>query len=137
MRRLLLLGLIPLAACQVETVKCGQVPAVTGNWRYTATETTPIRATVSGTLLITSATCDAIVGQMDVVQTDATGATQHLAGPITGQAIDGTSFQFSAYLDATPRQHLATVSHGDSLSGSWVNTGGPQSATGTFGGRLQ
>jgi hypothetical protein len=132
-----LLGLLALAACQMEsTSTCSQVPAVVGNWHYSSVEETPVHASVTGTLSITSASCSSIVGQMDVVQTDANGATQRLAGPVTGQVVDGSSFQFDAFLEATPRQHLASI-HGDSLSGSWVSTAGTQSATGTFGGKRQ
>lgn len=136
MRAILLLALVPLAACQVTTSQCSAVPAVVGTWRYSATETTPVRTSISGTLSITSANCSAIVGQLDVVQTTATGATQRLAGPITGQVVDGSSFQFDAYIDASPRQHLASLK-GDSLNGSWVSTDGSQAATGTFGGKRQ
>ena len=137
MKRLLVFGIVALAACQMDTTSsCTDVPAVVGNWRYSSVEDTPVHATVSGTLTITSASCSGIVGQMDVVQTDAAGATQRLAGPVTGQVVDGSSFQFNAFLEATPRQHLASI-HGDSLSGSWVSTAGTQPATGTFGGRRQ
>jgi hypothetical protein len=135
-RRFLPLALLPLAACQLTTTECSAVPSVTGTWRYSASETAPVRASVSGTLSITSASCSGIVGQLDVVETTATGATLRLAGPITGQVVDGSSFQFDAFLEGTPRQHLALLK-GDSLTGSWVSTDGTQAASGTFGGRRQ
>ena len=137
MRHFFVLGFVVVAGCQMDTASsCSSVPPIVGAWRYSATEETPARAAISGTLSITSASCEAIVGSMDVVETTATGGTQRLAGPITGQVVDGTSFQFNAFLEATPRQHLASFK-GDSLSGSWVNANGGQAETGSFEGKRQ
>ena len=127
---------IALAGCQMETAACTQVPAVVGTWRYSAVEEAPVHATVSGTLSITSASCDAVVGSMDIVETSATGGNQRLAGPVTGQVIDAMSIQFDAFVDSNPWKHLAVLA-GDSLSGSWVSVSGTQSESGTFGGRRQ
>ena len=136
MRRWLLLAPILLAGCQAETSTCTQAPPVVGTWRYAGVEQTPLRATMTGTLSISSASCDGIAGQLDVMQTDASGTTRRLAGPVTGQAVDGVSFRFNAFLDANPRQHIASFA-GDSLWGSWLSTDGTQSATGTFAARRQ
>ncbi|HEY3935148.1 MAG TPA: hypothetical protein VGL65_11100 [Gemmatimonadales bacterium] len=137
MRTFLVLGLIGVGGCQMETTaSCSAVPPIVGRWSYTATESSPVHANLSGTLSITSASCDGIVGSMDVLESDAAGGQQRLAGPITGQVVDGKSFQFSAFIDATPRQHLASVT-GDSVSGSWVEAAGSASASGTFGGRKE
>ena len=136
MRRLWVFAAIALAGCQMETATCTQIPAVVGTWRYSAVEDTPVHATVSGTLTITSASCDAVVGSMDIVETSAAGGTQRLAGPVTGQVIDARSFQFDAFVESNPWKHLASVA-GDSLSGSWVSVSGTQAESGTFGGRRQ
>lgn len=136
MKSLCALAAILLSACQMETAACTQVPAVVGTWRYSAVEEAPVHATVSGTLSITSASCDAVVGSMDIVETSAAGGTQRLAGPVTGQVIDARSFQFDAFVESNPWKHLASVT-GDSLSGSWVSVSGTQTASGTFGGRRQ
>ncbi|HEY4100288.1 MAG TPA: hypothetical protein VGM20_05355 [Gemmatimonadales bacterium] len=132
---MLVIAAIATAGCQMDaTASCSAVPNIVGTWRYAATESSPVHASIAGTLSITSASCDGIVGSMDVVESDQGGGQQRLAGPLTGQVVDGASFQFSAFVDGNARQHLASVA-GDSVSGSWVESAA--AASGTFGGRKE
>lgn len=135
-KRLWLFAPILIGGCQMDTLTCGDIPAVIGTWRYTGVEQSPMHATMIGTLSISSVSCSAIVGELDVQQTDALGTTQRRAGPVTGQVIDAVSFRLDAFLETTPRQHIVAL-RGDSLSGSWVSVDGTQAVTGTFSARHQ
>lgn len=136
MKFVLLLCLGTLAACQPESSNCSAVPSAVGTWRYSAAQATPVRASITGTLVFGVISCEAVTGQIDVIVTDAAGGTRRLAGPITGEVIDGKSLQFNAYVEATPWQHVGSFV-GDSLSGSWVSAVSGQTETAVFGGRRQ
>ncbi len=139
MSRLLLVFGIALScfACSVPTEACTSGADVKGTWRYSAVQDAPAGTTLSGTLAITQQNCGGFTGQLDVVQTSALGSSQHIGGPVTGRVIDAVSIRFDAVLEATPRQHLATIS-GDSVSGTWLLLDGQgHTASGTFGGRRE
>lgn len=133
-RALLLAGLLVLGGCAVATAPCQSSVPVTASWRYSALQDAPTHATLSGTLAVTHQTCADFTGQLDVSEVSAAGVTRRIAGPVSGKVIDANSVRFDAWLEAVPRQHIATLS-GDSLSGTWVLVDGAGStASGAFGG---
>jgi len=125
---------LALGACQVPVDTCGAGSSVLGAWHYAGQQDAP-PARSAGTLTVTSESCDGFRGLLDLIETDGTGRTRRLSGPVSGRMIDGTSIRFDAFLEAAPRQHLASL-HGDSVQGSWLAVGGPStsSLTGTFTG---
>jgi hypothetical protein len=138
---LLLAALTALAAsaCAVATEPCpaGGTASVVGSWRYAGIELAPLRTTLSGTLAVTKQSCGEFTGQVDLIEVNAQGGTRRLAGPVSGTVIDASSLRFDAFLEAVPRQHLATLA-GDSLAGTWLAVDGAgQTVSGTFGGRRE
>jgi hypothetical protein len=135
MMRALLPGALLLAAgCTVATAPCESTAPVQATWRYAAVEDTPAHATLSGTLAISRQDCAGFTGQLDVIEVSAGGVSRRIAGPVSGSVIDATSLRFDAWLEGSPRQHLATLA-GDSLAGTWVLVdGGGSVASGSFGG---
>ncbi len=105
---------------------------VLGQWSYSATQTSPAAATLSGTLLLTVQNGREFQGTLDVIQQDGQGGIAHLAGVVSGQVLDSTSVVFTAFLDVSGRQHLAKLAH-DSVQGSWVEqAGGQVTGSGAF-----
>jgi hypothetical protein len=119
-------------ACRATTDCAAATPPVLlGSWTYTATQTSPTTANLSGTLQITSQCGRQIGGTLDVTQTDPGGGNpQRLTGPVSGVLLDTASVDFDAYLSATPRRHDATVRSDSMKGGSWFEVGGP---SGSFG----
>jgi hypothetical protein len=132
-RLLLVLGLVGLGGCSSVNVACETSSPLVGSWRYAATRQTPEPGTAAGTLSITTAGCGVLTGQLDITETNEAGATQRLAGMVTGAVFDDGSIRFDAELPGGARQHLATVV-GDSLEGNWASVGGTFAASGSFGG---
>lgn len=122
-----------VAACAPVSETCRSEASVVGNWRYSAIEQAPVRATLTGTLSVTQQSCGNFSGTLNVVEVTAQGGSRQLSGPINGQVVDAGSLQFDAFLEADARQHLASIA-GDSLTGTWIlvdPTG--TSPSGTFG----
>ena len=107
-----------------------------GAWRYDAIQESPSHSTISGTFVVSAVACGTLSGQLDIIETPSAGPARRLAGPVTGSVIDATSLRFDATFDAGTREHLAKLI-GDSLTGSWLNTDGAQTASGSFGGHRQ
>lgn len=131
---LLLLG---AAGCSAPTAACDDPGAATSTWQYAGTQTTPLQASLAGTLAIT-AQCGVLTGELSVVELDGLGQSRRLSGPVTGRMVDGTSMRFDVLINGVMRQHLARVS-GDSLSGTWLalSENGGQSWTGSFRGHRE
>jgi hypothetical protein len=131
--------MLAASACAVATEPCpaAGVVSVVGSWRYSGSEQAPVRTTLSGTLAISRQSCGQFSGQVDLLEVNAQGSTRRLAGPVSGTVIDVSSIRFDAFVEAVPRQHLATLA-GDSLAGTWLAVDGTgQTVSGTFGGRRQ
>ena len=135
---LLAIALTTAAGCSSPTASCDRASAVAGQWTYTATQESPVRGTISGSLAITLVNCVDLQGVMDVVETLTTGETRRMAGPVFGTVVDSTLVRFEADLgnEGGSREHFARVI-GDSLAGTWVETTGGPSGAGPFGGRRQ
>ena len=106
-----------LMSCATATEPCAATVSVTGNWRYSAIQQAPAHSTLSGTLSVTQQSCASFTGQLDLTEVTAQGGTRRIAGPVSGKVVDAGTVRFDAFLEALPRQHLATLS-GDSLNGT-------------------
>lgn len=134
-KRGLALGAVALlagfVACRSAT-DSGPARDVRGQWSYSAVQSAPFTATLAGTLTISQQNGHAFQGSLAVVQQDGQGTVTQLAGIVTGQVLDSVSVVFTAYLDATGRQHLATMT-ADSVRGTWVEQAASQiTSSGSF-----
>ncbi len=121
-RRLTAASACLVAGCKVPTGDCTDPATVTGTWTYAAVQSTPVPATISGTLVVSRQTCSDFSGTLDVVQVSERGESRRVAGQVNGRVLDAVSVQFDALLSTVPRQHLATV-RGDSVVGQWLEVG--------------
>jgi hypothetical protein len=137
-RRLNLVAATALVAgaCASPTASCDAAGAVTGHWSYAATQETPVHGTLTGSLVISSQTCTDFQGALDVIERLTTGESRRIAGPVSGSLVDTDVARFEVTLGGVGREHLVRL-HGDSMSGSWVETGGSLQGNGRFGGRRQ
>lgn len=129
---------LAVSACQNPLANCEPGGALVGTWRYSGAQESPVPSELSGSLRITAQSCDVITGQLDIMETNDFGVSLRRAGPVSGRVINGTSLRFDAYLDANPRQHIATLT-GDSLTGSWlvIGAGSGSGQAGRFGGHRE
>ena len=122
--------LLAVAACASAPSGSFNAPVV-GTWDYVATQESPITATITGTLKIDAQTSGNFTGSLSITLTPSGGGSPTaMSGPLTGQSVSNTAVEFDACLDActVPWTHLGLVA-GDSLTGSWIQQGGP---SGTF-----
>lgn len=127
-----------MAGCSSPTASCPEPGGISGQWTYRATRETPVRALVTGAIVVGSANCRDFHGSIDVVEVLVTGESRRLAGAVSGTLVDGTLVSFEASLGGESREHLARLA-GDSLVGTWVESsgggGGGGGGGGDFGGR--
>ena len=123
-----------LQACASPTENCAVPRGITGTWQYAATQDAPVRATLTGSLMITNQSCRDFRGALDVTEVTADGRSRRIAGPVSGLLLDSVVARFDATLGGADRQHLARFG-GDSLWGSWVEIQSASSVTGSFSGR--
>ena len=129
-----LAGCAALTACISPTESCGRTRSLQGSWSYTAVQENPVRATISGTLVVAEQSCSDFSGTIDVVEVTSVGERRRLAGPVTGVLLDSTSARFSATLGSGDREHLARFA-GDSVRGTWVEAASGSASAGSFSGR--
>lgn len=104
---------------------------VRGTWSYSATQTAPTPASLTGTLTITSQAGNSFQGSISVTQTDGSGSTP-LSGVVSGQTVNDTTVDFDVFVDPNARRHIAAVVR-DSMRGGWFESdAGGSTATGTF-----
>ena len=119
-----------LAACVTSTDTGSSTLVVTGTWDYSASQTTPTAASLTGTLLISSQTNGIFQGSASVSENDG-GTVTPLSGAIAGQTVNDTTVDFDIFFDANGRRHVASVVR-DTMRGSWVETGGASTFAGSF-----
>jgi hypothetical protein len=133
MRRLVIQVLtIAGAACQPPLGPCAPETSVAGIWRYAGLQDASGPVQLSGTLEVSSESCEGFQGRLDVVEVNELGS-RRLAGPVAGRVLSRTSVRFDAFLAVAPRQHVASLATG-TLEGSWVavGSGTEPSVTGSF-----
>ncbi len=122
-------GLLSLAGCLSPTGSCTPARSLQGRWRYEATQSTPVPATLSGTLDIRTQACTDFQGALDVLETSVAGQ-RRLGGPVTGSVVGSGEVTFELTFADGDRVHLVHFD-GDSLRGTWVEVTSGESATGT------
>jgi hypothetical protein len=122
-----------MASCLRPTDIGMSTISLTGAWQYSAVETGPLGATLSGTLVIVQQTGASVQGSLEVSsRSTATGEVRSLAGAISGSAPGPGAIDFDVYLEPTARRHVAQLS-GDTLRGTWVRSSDRGvAASGTF-----
>jgi hypothetical protein len=102
-----------------------------GTWSYTAVQTAPSAATLTGDLTVSGQSGQSLSGSIDVIE-DAGGQLRRLTGPVSGRALDATTVDFDAFVDGADRRHVGTV-RADTVVGEWADfSGGGAGASGTF-----
>ena len=119
-----------LAACVTSTDPGSSNLVVQGAWDYTASQTSPTTATLTGKLTITAQSGGTYQGTASVVQNDG-GGTTDLTGAVAGQTVNDTTVDFDVFFDANARRHIATVVR-DTMRGAWFETVGSTTLSGTF-----
>lgn len=126
---LLVVGLS--AACVSATGSGSSALVVRGTWDYSATQTAPTPASLTGTLTITSQAAINFQGSISVTETDGSGSTT-LSGVVNGQTVNDTTVDFDVFVDPNARRHIAVVVR-DSMRGGWFESNADGSTTtGTF-----
>jgi hypothetical protein len=126
-----------LAGCGVTPAEsCEAGGLAPGRWRYSAVQESPVRATMEGVLLVSSANCGDFSGSLDVVMTDAQGQQRRIAGPLTGRTVSSSALRFDVDIEMLTRQHVGKLS-ADSVSGSWLSISGNATVSGTFRGKRE
>jgi hypothetical protein len=118
-----------LSACDSATGAATSTLALSGNWSYTATQTSPT-VVISGTLHIDQTGATMFTGAANFTETDALGMVRQRVGQLTGQTVSSDAIDFDVFIDATTRRHVARV-QADSMSGTWALTAGG-TGTGSF-----
>lgn len=116
-------GILTLAACSSPVATCSASDGLGGRWTYLAQQETPVRGTITGTVVLSSANCIDFQGALDAVEVFPTGETRRLSGAVTGTVVEGTLVTFAASLGSEEREHLARLD-GDSIAGTWVESSG-------------
>lgn len=128
------LGALALAAlavaCTGATDGAGKGADVTGSWRYSATQSTA-NVSLDGTLTIGSQQGTTVGGQLEAQETDPSGAVRNRVGPVTGRVVDSTTLDLDVFLEPVSRRHVGTL-RGDSVAGTWAQTSGSGTLTGSF-----
>jgi hypothetical protein len=124
-----------LGGCRSATDGGATPVNVVGTWTYSAIQTSPASAVLSGTLTISRQSGRDFNGTLQVTQTDGQGGSpQNLAGVVSGRALDSVTIDFDAFLSLTGRRHVGTL-RGDSVFGDWIESPGLAQQQGTFAGR--
>jgi hypothetical protein len=94
--------------------------AVTGRWSYEATQEVPVRAQISGSMVISSANCVDFQGVLDAVEMLATGESRRVGGRVSGTIVAASLIRFEAVVGDGTREHIARLA-ADSLTGEWYS----------------
>jgi len=119
-------------ACSSPTDSSPTSIVMVGQWTYSATQTSPVAATLSGVLTVSQQTGRTFAGSLDATQQDALGNVTHLSGVVSGQVVDTTGIEFSVQIGLDGRQHLGSLAR-DTVRGAWVDQGsGGVMSSGSF-----
>jgi hypothetical protein len=124
-----------IQGCVSPVESCAATRQIMGTWKYAATQDAPVRASLTGSLVISTQSCVDFQGALDVTEVTADGRSRRIAGPVSGLLVDSVVARFDATLGGADRQHLARFG-GDSVWGSWVEIESGASVSGSFSGRL-
>ncbi|MFI5234559.1 MAG: hypothetical protein ACHQXA_02505 [Gemmatimonadales bacterium] len=135
LRPLAVLTSLLTAGCLASPSGNGNAPIV-GTWNYAGVQTSPITATLNGTLQINSQQNGNFSGTLSVTETPNGGQPVIRSGAVSGQSISSTGVTFYVTLDNgsddVSRVHLGTIA-GDSLNGFWAEPdGGSGAPSGSF-----
>lgn len=123
---------ILLAACVTSTDTGSSTLVITGTWDYSATQSTPTTATITGTLIVSTQSNGVFQGTASGSDMEGSTTTP-VSGPIAGQTVNDTTVDFDIFFNSDPngRRHVAAVVR-DTMRGSWVETGGAGTFAGSF-----
>lgn len=126
-------ALIPLQACLQSTAPLPATVPLEGSWRYTASQATPVRESLSGVMVIEVQSGSSLQGTIEMVATNQqTGQSRTISGPVSGTAAEAHLIDMDAALELSIRRHVGSLV-GDTIAGSWVATGNAGVASsGTF-----
>lgn len=130
---LFLAGTMLVSACLKSTEPQASLLHLDGEWKYTGTQTSPVRENLTGTLTISSESGTSFQGQLQLVAASAqTGQTRVLTGSVSGSESASNVLDFDANLETNPRRHVGQIVAG-TVSGTWVGSANDGSmASGTF-----
>ena len=132
MRTALLAALFFASAACGSATDDGDALPVTGTWDYAATQAVP-PLNIHGTLRIDRQDGRFFSGSADLAETDLQGTLRNRTGQLAGSMIGGDAVvEFDLFIDAASRRHVGTLSHGDSMSGTWAYSGTIPPVTGSF-----
>lgn len=120
-RVLFVSGSLVLSACLRSTEPQPSVLQLNGSWNYTGVQTGPVRATLSGTLVIARESGTSFQGTLDLTSVnEQTGTPSVLHGLVSGSESGTDIIDFDADLDAT-RRHVGQIV-ADTITGTWIGT---------------
>jgi hypothetical protein len=119
-------------ACSSPSAVCDINSGITGRWSYEATQEVPVRAQISGSMVISSANCVDFQGVLDAVEVLATGESRRVGGLVSGTIVAASLIRFEAVVGDGTREHIARLA-ADSLAGEWVQSAGSIPGNGRFG----
>jgi hypothetical protein len=121
MKRLLLVCMLMLAACDSPTSNDTGVTNVIGSWQYLATQAVPALE-IEGALQITDQDGRFFSGSAAFTETDVQGTTRTRGGALSGRVIGGGVVDFDVHIDLQTRRHVARII-ADSITGTWSAQG--------------
>ena len=118
-RALRIVALSIAASCSSPTDTSPTTVQLTGNWHYTAAQTSGTRVTYDGMLMITQQSGRTFSGGLDVQAISPQGAVTRVNGVVSGRIVSTASVDFDLQLTDDVRRHVGTVV-GDTIRGTWA-----------------
>jgi hypothetical protein len=109
------------SGCLQSTAPQPSVLQLSGAWNYTGVQTSPVRATLTGTLTISRESGTSFQGRLDLISAnEQTGQSTVLGGLVSGSESGANVIDFDADLDAT-RRHVGQIV-ADTITGTWIGS---------------
>lgn len=131
MRGALLLALLICTGCDSATDSGETALQVRGTWTYTSTQSSPA-LTIEGTVRIDQQNGADFTGSVVLSEKDVQGTIRDRTGQLSGRVVGSSTVDFDVFIDASSRRHVANVTAGDSMSGTWAQTGATPPSTNPF-----